>query len=816
DSSFRETAYTNNRSTAAATLVMAAVPSDLTVTSVQLPDTVFTIWNNYITYTVANNGTGTTAGSWTDSLFVSCSPVFNPATSYFVASRRQIRAAIGGQAYTDTFSFALPKMSYQVSPCFPESAAAPAYFYIKANADTGTYEAAGIANNVSAAISRVLVNPLVDHTIPHLSTTADTGTVGRPFGVQWTVKNIGYLPPHQYYQAFYDGVYFSTDPVWSTNDVLAASYLKYTRLNRFDSTNEARQITIPNLPTGDYYLLAKTNYNDGISGEKVLNNNTTLLRNTDGTPKKVHIIRPLLPDLVDSILSAPASVIAGQPVTVIRRTTNRGAGVTFPTSWYNDLRLSVDFAVTPNDGDRLLAQKVIRGAILPGAFRDDTVTVTIPLRTVPGNYVLISHPDGNTQMIESNEINNLGFSLLTVLEPPVVDLIVNNVSHPDTVYLGYAIDTVKWTTRNASPNEAKGKLSEAVYLSKSGVFDSTAVLLGIGERTIDLDALKETAGKLTPLVTGIVEGSYNLFVKTDLIDNFLEESEDNNASFSGKSVYVKVKELQLNVTESNTLHKTSRYYKLVIPDSLIGSTIMVTLKSNDSLRVRNELYMAAGYVPSPSKHDYKFEIPNYGNQQIVMTDVSAPVYYIEVRSATPNAAIQNIQLKAVKLPFAVLNVQSPSGGNTGNVTVKISGSLFTQGMTAQLQKGGGTITASQVYFLNSTQAFATFNLRGAALGAYDVVLKKGDTANAVLPGSFTVVPTNNGGLITGSGPNTGSSGDGTEPGCDPGAPSGLNSQLVVEMNIPPRVLLSRPLIISINYRNPTNVDIPAQTRTLFS
>ncbi len=815
DSSFRETAYTNNRSTAAATLVSAAVPSDLTVTSVQLPDTVFTIWSNYITYSVANNGTGTTAGSWTDSLFVSCSPVFNPATSYFVASRRQTRAAVGGQAYTDTFSFALPKMSYEVSPCFPQTATAPAYFYIKANADTGTYEAAGISNNVSGAIARVLANPLVDLTIPRLSTTTDTGTVGRPLGVQWTVKNIGHLPPHLYYQSFYDGMYFSTDPVWSANDVLAASYLKYTRLKRFDSTNEARQITVPNLPTGDYYLFAKTNYNDGINGEKVLSNNTALLLNTDGTPKKVHIIRPLLPDLADSILSAPASVIAGQPITVIRRTTNRGAGATYPTSWYNDLRLSVDFAVTPNDGDRLLVQKSIRGAILPGAFRDDTVTITIPLRTIPGNYVLISQPDANGQMIESNEINNLGFSLLTVLEPPVVDLIVNNITHPDTVYLGYNIDTVKWTTRNASPNEAKGNLSEAVYLSQSEVFDSTAVLLGIGQRSIDLDALKDTAGKLTPLVTGIVEGSYNLFVKTDLIDNFLEEDEDNNATFSAKPVYVKVKELPLHVTETNMLHKESRYYKLLIPDSLIGSTIMVTLKSNDSLRVRNELYIAAGYVPSSSKHDYRFEIPNYGNQQIVMTDVSAPVYYIEVRSATPNAAVQSIELKAVKLPFAVLNVQSASGGNTGNVTVKISGSLFTQGMTAHLQKGGGTITASQVYFLNSTQAFATFNLKGAALGAYDVVLKKGDTANAILASSFSVVPTNNGGLISGSGPNTGSSGDGSEPGCDPGAPSGLNSQLVVELVMPDRVLLNRPVVILINFRNPTNVDVSAQTRVLF-
>ncbi|RYE20907.1 MAG: hypothetical protein EOP51_16830 [Sphingobacteriales bacterium] len=169
----------------------------------------------------------------------------------------------------------------------------------------------------------------------------------------------------------------------------------------------------------------------------------------------------------------------------------------------------------------------------------------------------------------------------------------------------------------------------------------------------------------------------------------------------------------------------------------------------------------------------------------------------------------------MKLPFAVLNVQSPSGGNTGNVTVKISGSLFTEGMTALLQKGGTTIPASQVYFTNSTLAYATFNLKGRSLGVYDVLLKKGDTATTVLERGFSIVPTNNGGLITGSGPNTGS-GNGSEPGCDPGAPSGLNSQLVVEMVVPPRVLLGRPVVILLNYSNPTNVDVAAQTRVLYS
>ncbi len=177
--------------------------------------------------------------------------------------------------------------------------------------------------------------------------------------------------------------------------------------------------------------------------------------------------------------------------------------------------------------------------------------------------------------------------------------------------------------------------------------------------------------------------------------------------------------------------------------------------------------------------------------------------------------LQNVTLKAVKLPFAILNVHSNAGGNIGNVTIRIRGSLFRDSMVAKLSNGSTTIFASAVYYSNSTQVFATFNLQGKPLGIYNVTLIKPDLSEAVLPNSFSIVAANNGGVISGGGNNTGS-GDGNQPGCDPGAASGLNSQLVVDMIVPSSVLLKRPVVIQINYSNPTNFDLPAQTRILYS
>jgi hypothetical protein len=393
---------------------------------------------------------------------------------------------------------------------------------------------------------------------------------------------------------------------------------------------------------------------------------------------------------------------------------------------------------------------------------------------------------------------------------------VNQVTAPDTVYLGYQLDPLKWKISNASGTDAIGYLTDGVYLSAGNLFDSTAVLLGTWNRHINLSPLEVDSSFISPMVKNVAEGNYNLFARADLLSNIIESDKDNNIGMSENPVYVKVKELVINVPENNTLQLTERYYKMRIPDSLIGSTILVTLKSPDSLTKKNELYIAGGYVPTAANYDYRFEIPNYGNQQIVMTSVTEPVYYIMYRCASPpDLSTQNITLKAVKLPFAILNVHTNTGANIGNVTVRIKGSLFRDSMVAKLSNGTTTIYSSAVYFTNSGQVFATFNLQGRPLGVYDITLVKPDLSEAVLYSGFSIVPANNGGLITGGGFNTGA-GNGNEPGCDPGAASGLNSQLVVELVAPSNVLLNRPIVLLINYSNPTNFDIPAQTKTLYS
>ncbi len=815
DSTFRETNSNNNISAAATTSVTSAAPSDLVVSNIQMADTVFAVFAANIRYTVANNGTATTSGTWTDSIYISCSPTFNQATSYYIAKRNHSEIVPGGSSYTDSFTVNMP-FAFNINNCFPKTNINTAYFFVKTNANNVVYEGSNGNNNVTGTGSRVLVNPSVDHIVTTV-TGPDTATVARPYLINWTVKNIGYNPGQSYYSGWYDAIYFSPDSTFNNNAVIATGYFESTPLNSNQVYSDTRNAIPPNIPTGDYYVFASTNYYPpyGIAHETVLNNNSNLIRNGIGAAKKIHVIQPLLPDLTDSIITAPSLVAVGQPLTLVHMTTNRGTGVTYPGNWSDDVWLSPDFIPGNNGFDIPLSGKNHVGALQPDQSYTDTVTVTIPMNVAAGNYILISRVNATHNLIESNNNNNLAFKYITIYSPAPSDLIVENIMKPDTVLLGYTLDTAKWVIKNISANAAIGASSDGIYLSAGSVLDSTAVLLGIKNKAINMAPLAMDTINMAPLVTNVTEGNYNVIVKTDLLNNIVESNKDNNTGVAVSQLYVKVNELPLNVLTPNTLHNVSRFYKLIVPDSLSGATILVTLKSGDSLTMKNQMFIGKGYVPSAAHFDYTYSTSNYGNQDIVMTSVTPGVYYITIRCVSANPVVQNITLKAVKLPFAILNVHTNSGGNSGNVTIKISGSLFVNNMTAMLSKPGTTINASAVYYTNSTVVYATFNLQGKPLGIYDVTLTKPDSSTAILVNGFSVVQPNNGGIITGGGVNTGP-GNGNAPGCAPGAASGLNSQLVTEIVAPDRVLIGWSFVIQINYNNPTNVDIPAQARTLYS
>lgn len=810
DSSFKETDKTNNTSAAAPINISTATPTDLVTSDISFANPFVTASEQPFKYTVTNVSPNAISGTWVDSIYISCNPTFSHSTAYYIGKRSQSRSLTSGQNYVDSFTLNIP-YSFLINNCFPQVVDAPTYFYVKTNADSGVYEGANFNNNISSVASTVR-NPLPDHTVTNVS-GADNGTVGRSYSVSWTVKNMGYLPTQYYYNNWGDVIFISPDPVFNNNAIYLTSFPKSNRLNNNQTYTETKTVTIPVLPTGDYYMYVYSNYTH-IFYESDFSNNINLIRDNGGNPMVIHITQPALPDLTPTIVSASNTVALGQPLNVSFKVDNIGAGVTYPNNWADYIWLSTDFI--PGNSDRLLSIKDHQGDINPGQnYNENISTSIIPQNVTPGNYILILQANRYLNVAESNFNNNLAFAYVTVYAPLPVDLVVQNIQHPGTANLGYLINTVQWDVNNNSANVASGITTDGIYLSKNNVLDSTAVLIGLNTRTMNLNPLSSDALSATPMATGVVEGNYNILVKADILNNIPETNKDNNVGVSATPIYITVTPLPMNVLTPETMQNTPRYFKLRVPDPLIGSTIMLSLKSDKPNLVSNQLYVGANYIPSAARFDFAYNNSNFGDQQIIMSSVTDSVFYITTNCATYNPPLQNITLKAEVLPFAIVSVNANAGGNIGNVTVKIVGSLFTNNMTAKLVNGGTTITASTVYFTNSTQVFATFNLQGQPLGVYDVKLEKSDLTVATMANGFSVVKANNGGLLTGGGVNTGM-GNGSQPGCDPGAASGLNAQLSIELVLPESAFGGWPFPIQVNYNNPTNYDIPAQTRVLYS
>jgi CARDB/PKD-like domain len=526
DSAFKETNLTNNRSGATATNVTIAIAKDLIVSSVQLPanltDTVFTIANVPFKYTVTNNGTDSIAGkNWIDSIFVSCSPTFNASTAFYLVQRTHNNTLAAGQSYSDSFNFMIPKFSYELNGCFGIDNT-NAYFFVRTNADTGVYEGVNMVNNYTASIQKKLINPYIDLIVTSV-TAADTATVARNYTTNWVTKNIKYSTTYGPYN-YANAVYFSPDSVFNTNAILVNNSGEDRRLLTNQSMNSTNTYILPNIPAGDYYVHVKANAYNSIPAEKNVNNNTNLIRNGVGAAKKIRVNATPLPDITDSIVAAPTFMAVGQTYNVMYKIKNEGVGVSFP----NGMNTAVYLSPTAAPGGMVLQYTLNFAPLQVGQFYKDSIFVTIPINTIPGNYVLVVNADNSGNIIESNENNNIAFKYVTVFSPAPSDLIVQNVSHPDTVNLGYTIDSLKWIVRNISSNSAQGVSSDGLYLSSSNTFDSTATLVGIKNKTINMLPLSNDTLFAQPLVNNVTEGNYKVFVKTDLLNNIVETNKDNN------------------------------------------------------------------------------------------------------------------------------------------------------------------------------------------------------------------------------------------------------------------------------------------------
>jgi subtilase family serine protease/subtilisin family serine protease len=271
------------------------------------------------------------------------------------------------------------------------------------------------------------------------------------------------------------------------------------------SSSGSATLTIPvDTATGSWYLIAKADAQDSLAETAETNNFATRLIRIGA-------------DLAISALSAPATVGAGQSITVTDTTKNQGGG-SAPAS-VTHFVLSAD--AVADAGDTLLGSRAVP-ALAAGGSSMGSVVLTIPAGTPTGRRYLVAVADGGGSVSETVETNNANVWTLQI----GTDLIVLALTAPSTGGAGVSI-TATDTTKNQGGAAAAASVTR-FFLSSNSTHDAGDIALGSRSVPLLSAAASSTGSATLTIPAGTATGTWYLIARSDADDIVAETSEVNN------------------------------------------------------------------------------------------------------------------------------------------------------------------------------------------------------------------------------------------------------------------------------------------------
>ncbi|MEA5429214.1 CARDB domain-containing protein [Arcicella lustrica] len=783
----------NNIFTKAITISLAPWP-DLQITSIVAPsiDTVGTTIN--VQYTLKNSGTGNISNkNWTDYIYLTPSNNANEASLILIGKVRENRSLASGQTSIQKTSFTLPSL-----------AVGKYYMVIKTDLDKEVFENTGEDNNLLISLKllelkQIIIQP-IDLSLSTGKILSNTVVAGQTVNIEWTVKNNSAYPTSV--SSWRDAIYLSNSSVLNTYAELLSTVSINNTLSAGGTYTQTATVTIPQTASGNLYILVNTD-RDNQNNDPSRGNNTLAL-NTGSGGQTVVITTSPPADLVAKSLTVPSQGTLSQPIEVSFTIKNQGTGSTPADTWVDQLYLSTDMTLG-NGNDILIGTFQHTGSQTAGTEYTTKGQVFLP-NNVSGNYIILLKTDAYDNVFErNNEGNNLAFANIYINPQQPSDLFASDISVPTTPQYAGTNTTISWQLKNIGTNNANGYLREAIYLSKDSTVDASDVLFGVLDQYAYLPTQASEKRSLTKLLSNITVGEYFVIVKTDILNNIVESNEDNNLAIAVSKLKVSVKELPIGKLTGDTLvNNTPLYYQISVPANLVGETLSILLKGDSVQNATNRVFLSLNNVPDANHYDFASTIPFKANQEIIVPALSSGIYYLAGFGIHPSKEKQAISLLAKIIPFSITSVNSNKGGNTGSVTVKIEGAKFEKGMTISLSGQNKVYTATNVYYIDQSKLFATFNLSAAPLGLYTVILKKQNNSTTQLKNGFEVINGSPGGV------------DGSSLFTCSIQNIGFDDNIGLDIIRPESIRRNQVAKITIVYTNNGNVDIPVQTRMFLS
>ena len=392
--------------------------ADLVVSSVTVPPAAASGQSIALTWTVANQGIGTTStGTWSDDVSLATDP---DGTGIFqdLGHFDHIGALAPGGSYTHTVDADLPD-GLQGTFYVVVRTGGP-YEFIYTGNDTG------VAGPVTVALT-----PAPDLT-PTRIIAPPAADAGDQVDVSWTVQNLG---PGD------------ADAPW--NDVLQLSQVGGTRVFKLGQFSSSQPLPAGQSYTRDEPVRLPSNlqgvFRFSVTTAQGLYEGGATGNDTDADPDLLTLSLPLAPDLQVSTVTAPSQANAGGTLSVDFTVINQGTAATTTPHWTDSVYLSLKSTL---DGSAILLGALPnQSALMPGGgYQTDTPDMVIP-DTFGGAAYLIVAADSGHVVENPGKGDNTFVASIDINPLPPADLVTRGVAAPDQAYDGSTI-SVSYSVTN--------------------------------------------------------------------------------------------------------------------------------------------------------------------------------------------------------------------------------------------------------------------------------------------------------------------------------------------------------------------------------
>ncbi|MBQ6769949.1 MAG: hypothetical protein IJP44_03080 [Bacteroidales bacterium] len=707
---------TNGSSIVSAINVSLSPYPNLQVVSASIESTLINI-GAYATvsYSVQNVGDAAVNGrTWTDRFYVSPTPSYNENTAELIGEHRTTATIAVNETIDVSTSMIIP-MSIN---------AGNYYLVMITDANDELYEFNGENDNLYIGAGYQFdVYPC------DLQAMAIGGSSEVDWGSTATFtlhgKNVSDVTT--LYSQWNDKLYLSADNLLSGDDIEIGNTAHNGHLEPVDEYQTVFYVTIPYGMAGECYLI-------GVVDSQFANPDINPQNNFVAEAITVNAVPT--PDLQLTDISVIDDFVAGQPSRIVYTVTNVGEIAVENKQWNDRFYLSDDDAYSSEDLQLKTNAKHL--SLNVNESYCDTVEIVIPFQYGGNNY-LIAKANATQSFYEPNFDDNILGAMVHVTIPSPGDLIVQNVVSEFEVVSGDRLH-VSWDVKNIGENTLHGSgLKTLVYMSCDTVFDVNDKLLGSVTNSIMLPPNATSSQELSARVSGVPEGDYYLMVMTNATRTFNESDFDNNTTVSNNPFSVLMRVLPFNVPLTDTLENNlANDYRLNVGE-FIQETVRIHLHSADSLQgAINNIFVTHNGVGDNLNYDYSTIEQFTANPELYIPSTQLEYYGVNVIGSTPVDNEQSIMLQADILPFDLRNISPTYGGNTGKVTIELTGSKFSVDMSVKLFNAEETIIADTVYFQSFYKAYATFDLKDKSVGFYSIGISNLCEGDAYLENAFEI------------------------------------------------------------------------------